>query len=496
MAQLIRLNEFTAIEFASRFSADLNTRTLYRYDFDSQPKSSQLLSGDAHDNARQFSYSPYIQNILLDPTPRPYYKNHAQKELSVLLGDPTLPSIEYWSCKLHTAAGFKYSTSSSTEHNDVFGIAFRVYVKVNGDREVTLASIADTYTNSRMKPNSREVIFENVIFGQCIEFSVPDISFLMNSTNPEIVPIRELLLGTDIQSISEYFIEYSVIDEFSTHSFIGDDGFEYSYLVLSNTLRNYYQETTYNDELISHIDVSEMYGCLQLRVLHLQYDIEQYLSQFCGIDEHFIIRHELTTSYFNENNDHVSTESTEIRNVVDSFLPVLYRPVLPSGVPIDHAQFELRSTMINERSGMSIVRYSMLVLTDLSMFEQVKFNVQVDTLQLRNVNNVTQNVLMAVNDVPLVQPIIKPYYVFTQPTGLVRLFPYDTTISVALEDAKFSSKLHIKFEDRTYTATEQSATNAIFTIPASEYNSKNESFFVCDNEGQVVTYGKVERVQS
>jgi len=488
MAQLLRLNEFAAIEFDKNFAKDLNERKLYVYDFPTAPNALQLLSDDLNDNSRQYSYSPYLQNVLLTSTPRPFYSEHANKELSVLLNDPSLPSIEYIQCRLHTVSGFKYTGS-------IFGVGLRIFVKVNGDKEITLASIFDLYNSSRMQPNNREVVLDNIIFSQSINFSIPDLYYLLNSTNSEIAPIKELILGSNVQSISQYYIEYFTIDESTVKTFVGTDGFTYSRLNIINVNTSYFSGSVVDDGLVANIEVSNNSRCLFLSVLHTKYDLAKYLEQFKIGDENFTVRHGISISYYNNSDELLASTSHEVRNLANDFLPVSYRPVIPQGIAAEYAYIELRSSIINESSGMVITRYRSLVMTDLSLFKDVSFNVELSTLKVNNVHNITKTELRAVNDAPKVLKILTPYYVFVQKTGSLQLHPYENTVSISVSSTDFSGTLYIRLEDRVYKAIEQSNTSATFTIPASEYNKKNETFFVVDSNGRVVTFGKIERIK-
>jgi hypothetical protein len=486
MAILTRLNEFAAIEFAGTYSADLNTRKLYVYNFETA-NAYQLVSDDSHDTSRNFSYSPYLLDTFLKSTPHPYYQNHDDREMSILLSDNTLPSIDYIKCKLHTVAGFKYDETTA-------GFLCKVYVVINGVREVALAAIADVYNNSRLTATDRNVVLDNVVFAQSVQFSIPDIQFLLNSTDAEVIKVREQILGTGITNVSNYIIEYSEFSRADISTFSDSLGYTQTRVTPPKTFTNYYNNSEYSQELVTNISLNTAQRYLTFFLTHSQYDLRQYLSQFMLENETLTIRHAITINYFNSSNVNIYTDALEIRNSADDYSQVNFKPILPELVTVDHALVEVRSTITNDVSGMIITRYASKVITNATIFQDTVFNVSVTEMNVKNVKNVVKHELVAPTDTPSVLQIVKPYYVMSQTLDTIKLLSADTAVKFDSLPVNTTGVFYLQFDKRKYKSKECTTTSAVFIVPALEYNKSTPTFYLLDGNGTIISYGTVIRI--
>ncbi|AFF28065.1 gp67 [Sphingomonas phage PAU] len=485
--QLTRVSQYSALEVGETFGSDLNDIDLYVYDFNNST-GKQVLGADNSNNSRNYSTSPYLQNVFLKTTPRPYIPDtyHDSREISTLLPG-NLPMVQFQKLRLHMSAGWTYPSN-------IHGMWFRIYVKIN-EIDVTLASIVDEYFDTRLETNSREYVLENQVFTQHIEVDVLDINFLFSQKTQAFQDIINIFTnGQQVSYVSDLMIEFGFIDNDDMVTFV-ENGFPFERFSSLTDYRNQIiQRSTEDSQLFSLISLQkENPNYLDFKLAHSTTTLQAYFEKFKEINEEIDIFHQVTFSFYDSNDVLLSTDSIELRNFSDQYASVSYIP--HEYYTSDHILVRCVSRAVNSGSGQTWIRVSELaVLTaDLKPSNEV---FQFDNLIVKNEITKIEHKLENSPLLPEVVEIYKPvYYVLVskeQPE--ISISPFDSAFAFDIDiEVVASKKLSLRIGERVYEETSRTSNSVIFNIKALEYYRKEKEYYIVDGNLQEVFRGKVTR---
>lgn len=488
--QLTRVNLYAALEVGETYGADLNDQPVYIYDFNSG-SSKQVLGEDSSNNSRNYSATPYLQNILLQTTPQPYFPNtyHDSRKITELVTG-NLPAIQFKKLRLHMSAGWVYP-------QNLAGMWFRVYVKVN-NIEVTLASIIDRYFSTRLVPNNREYVIENQVFTQHIEVDVIDPNFLFSQRTPAYQAIIDQFTnGSTVQYISDLMIDFGFIENGQMTSLV-KDGVSYEYFSgVVDFASQIIQPSTGDADLITMLTLrEETPAYLEFKMAHTKLDLTRFFDQFRNQGEEIEIIHQVTFSFYDSHDTLIHTEPLQISNHIDQFAAVTYIP--SQYYTSDHIHIRLVSTAINRASGQTWVRSTekTILTTQIKPFPML---FEFDELKVKNEVQKIEQKFVQPSHMPNVIEVLKPIYymLVTRENATISLSPFDSAFSITIDPTVvISKKLYLKIGSRSYEETDRTTTAITFTIKALEYYKKEQEYYIVDQNNMEVFRGKVERYGS
>lgn len=488
---MIRLSRLTALEILPQIEIkDINLTKLHLYKFENANRIQyQFVQDDSQAiNSREFAYSPYIQNISLNPTPAFYPAErisptfHADSDLQVVLNDVSLPLMQFQTVNLYFSQGFSYNTQNR-------GTLIRAYIKLNNNREVTLASIWDQPASSQLTASVQK-LFESQIFNTKLSFQIPDIDFILNSTAAEIVALKQLIFGSE-RPDKIYFEYSSLID--SNIDTITVGGFEYVQLNASNFNTNSidigFQKAT---NLFAKLSVENRFIRSELR--NELYDVETYLNKFKESEQTYKITHQFTTSYYDATSQLIGSKSVSMTNDTDIFDAVEYVPIVSENT--DHFETSVDIVILNEQTGMRMTKSASIIVADgVDKFKLSYGAVVLNLSQDKVYNKINQqiNKIVHKSDVPDIVQITKPIFIQSETEAdTITLLPATFTVKVNLNiDLENVSKTYIRIDSVTVPNVANDLST--FTIPAKAYYTESETFFVLNQFQEVITSGTLKR---
>lgn len=487
--QLTRLSQFSAFELGQVYGADLNDIDLFVYDFNNST-GKQVLGSDTGNNSRNYSTTPYLQNILLKTTPEPYFPNtyHNAHEIKQLVTSVNLPIIQFQKVRLQMAAGWSYPANIS-------GLWFRVYVKIN-DVEVTLASIIDEYFSSRFVPNSYEYVLENQVFTQNIEVDIIDVNFLFSQTDPAMKEIIDVFTGgLPVSTVSPLMVDFGFIENGAIITFT-EGGYPFQrFTTLTDFRTQVVQPTSAADnELMALLNIEHgNTPYIQCALAHTTMSLVAYFNQFQNSNEETDVFHQLTLSYYDSTDTLLATQAIELRNFAEQFEPVTFIPT--EYYTSDHIYLRLVSKAVNSGSGQTWIRTNELVVLT-AVLKAQPFNFTFNELKVTNQITKIEHKVEHSGDLPSVIQILKPvYYILTdkvQPT--LSLSPFDASFGFTIDPAVIiSKKLTMRIGERTYDEDNRTSTTVTFTVKALEYYKADTEYYIVDQNSQEVFRGKITR---
>lgn len=488
--QLTRVSQFSAIELGEVFGADLNDVKTYIYDFnDSTGK--QVLGDDSGNNSRNYSITPYLQNVLMDTTPVPYFPNtyHDSREINTLLGGD-LPIVQFQKVRFHMSAGFTYPSH-------IHGLWFRVYVKIN-NVEVTLCSIIDEYFATRFKPNNREYVLENQVFTQHLDVDILDVNYLFSQRSEAFKNIIELFTnGEPVTYVSGLMVDFGFIENGAKLTFV-KDGMSFDRISTFADFRSQMiQKSSEDDSLYTMITLrKDDIHYLEFKMAHTTLAIDAYFSQFNELGEDIDIYHQVTLLYYGTTNELISTQTIELSDFRNKFAPLTYIPNQYYGS--DHILISLTSKAENSSSGQTWIRTSELVVltSDIKpeneVFEFTSINVK------NEITKIEQKIERS-SDLPTVIEILKPIYsmIVNRELNEISLSPFDSAHTFEIDTSLvISKKLTLRIGERVYTESNRTTTSITFLIKALEYYRSETEWYIVDSHTQELYRGKIKRYGS
>lgn len=487
MQLLTRINQFSALEVGETYGGDLNEVKTYVYEFNNST-GKQVFSADDSNNSRNYSLTPYLQNILTKTTPQPYFPNsyHDSRELGTIIGG-NLPTIQFKKVRLHMSAGWTYP-------RNLVGLWFRLYVKVN-EVEVTLASIIDRYFSTRFVPNNREYVIENQVFTQHIEVDIIDVNFLFSQKTEAYKEIIEQFTnGQPVAYVSDLMVDFGWIEEGQINEFV-KDGMPYERVSSFADYRSQIVQPSTNDtELITMINLrEESPSYLEFKMAHTRLDLRWYFDQFRNSNEEIDIYHRITLSFYDSHDQLVHTEPFQLSNFSDPYSAVTYIP--SQYYTSDHILIRLVTTAVNPSSGQEWVRETeKTILT--AQIKPFPMLFEFEELKVKNEIIKVEQKFVQPSHLPNVIEIMKPIYyqLVTKENDTISLSPFDSSFSIVIDPTVVvSKKLILKIGERSYEEADRTTTSITFIIKALEYYKKEKQYYIVDQNNMEVFRGTVTR---
>lgn len=495
MSHLLRLSQTCLMEFSGSYSKKLTEKELYAYRFNNNV---QLLSKDGDLNDRDHSYCPYFQNVLLRTTPSSYFTQefHDSSALSKLVSK-SCPALEYNKATVNFAAGWQYNA-------DQYMSGIRLYYIIDGVFSFTVCALVDEKSSSRIKVNKRKIVLDNVEFNQSFDVEYLNVAQLFNSIDPDIKALREHMFGVGDHKVSELFVEQFVINKEQIAEFYAQNSaYPFQRFYINDLNKQFYTKDDTDSQLFVSFKRNDTNSCISMQLLHTKYNIRTYLESMLSYGDSWSIAYELTTTAYNSEGNELGSLSVKLSDFADPFNQILYRPIILNewlkadhiSKKIDHCVFDLRCIATSNLAQLEITRYAQIVEINPERYVIGIPNVEMVSPVVYSRKEVVTHEVKMQTDLPNIVKIIQPYYVMSAVGDTITLLPYTTNVAVPLEaiNLQNATKLSLRFDTREYVAKEFNSSRAIFQIPPSEYAQSSKTWYMFDDNDNLITYGKVVR---
>lgn len=492
---MIRLSANSIARFLNTTETiDLDLTPLYLYEFDvANVVQRQFVQDDTRTiNSREFSYAPNLQNILLDPTPAFYPEQqisagfHDAAKLQNILSTTTLPAMQYNNMELLFSAGFGY--------NDTFrGVSIRVFCKLSNGREVTLAAIRDFAEESNIVA-SDNVLFESTLYNSRISFQIPDVDYILNSTDSDIITLKNRVFGSDIPT--HIYFQYSALNAENIDT-LNLNGFDYKQLnfsILHDAALDFTIQK--NANVFASLQMNDNRTALLSQMKNALYDVESYLNRFKTDEQTYTVSHSFSTNYYDDSNTLIGTKVVTMLNPVNKFDAIEYRPLLDDNT--DHFSTTVSISIRNESTGLTFTKSSMLNVVDAVIVDRFRLNSTGITLSVTSetvFNRLEQqiNTVAIDNDVPSIVEVVKPIYITLETVAdTLTLLPGEfTTKIITNTDLSAITTTYLKIGNIVVQSLSTDKTT--FSVPATAYNTSETNFFLLDQSNAVITSGKITK---
>lgn len=493
---MIRLSELTALDISSiDIARDLDVSPkLYAYSVTTGSRKDTLLlqedTSPLEQMTRQSAVAPFWSNVLLGTSN--FYPEqalgltsfHANSEMHEVMNAVTLPTIEY-------KKAFLYFSQGLLANPDIKGHWIRIYCKLANGDEVTVASVVDFMNDSNIVASAPK-LFESQLFNEALEIEFVDVEFLLNSSVPEIVAVKQQLFGN--YRPTDYFIEYSAFTDEAIDVFV-ENSLQFTRLNFAVVNQQSTPVTFESSEMLAQLRLLQDGYAIWSSMTHQKYDIEQYLNTLKLPEETYKVEHALTVTAYDSGNSAIETKSYVVSDPVNKFEPIQWRPIVD--VNADHFTVESTVRVENERTGLTFRKDAMLVVTSLNVhkFKPIATvelsgltNTVVENIVVRQVQNIVPTV-----DTPNIVQIERKLYVQAQPLNELHLFESEQIVDLTLPiDVTSYSKLYLRIDQLTIENELQFP--ARFKIPPIAYASKSSKWQLLDNKQTIIATGSIKRI--
>lgn len=490
---MIRLSTYSAIQVLSEtVTKDLDAVPLHLYEFTGNGGiQSQFVQTDTQGiNSREYAVGDYIGRIWLNPTPAFYPEKeisptfHDDAKLQNLLNAETLPVMQYKNVDLMLGQGFGYDSNTR-------GMMIRVFVKLNNGRQTTLSSIYDLATHSNIAP-ATQTLYQSQIFNTKLSFQIPDIDYILNSTDADIITLKNRIFGSEVPT--RIYFEYSELTQENIDTIIIN---EYDYVqfnvsnIASNSLDFSFQEA------------ADIFGSLQLNptnraiISHLKnenYDVETYLNKYKTSEQSYTVMHEFQTNFYDVGSTLIGSKYSQVKNSSDKFASIEYIPLVTANT--DHFETAVLIKVINDQTGLTFSKFASIIVSDAAIINNFLYSPSAIELNLSedvvfNKLNQTINKIQMSADTPEVVTVTKPIYISIEAeaetlTLLPATFTAKIQPGVTTTDV---SALYLKIDNLTIKNVDGDLT--AFTVPAKAYNTASETYYLLNSANEVVNTGKL-----
>lgn len=495
-SKLVRLSNICVVRFEDISKRSLFSSDIYALKFENNV---QLLTPDGTLNSVDNSYSPYIDNILLRRTPYPWFStdylidNRLSQHVS-----PNCPDIEYQKISINYIAGYNYSS-------DDYLSMTRFYYIIDDKYELTVSSIVDYKSNTQFKPNSVNIVLDSAIFNTSLDTEIINIQQLFQSNDPEIILLKEHMFGTDTKSCSELFIEQSIIQETQILEFENNNK-TFQKFFIEDLNRSYYNRSLdLGEELF--IDIQSRTNSfdkhISIKLEHSKFDIEAYLSKYLHESDSWDIKYEVTQSAYDSNDNLISSISQYMGNFNSPFMEIITKPIITDDwfndnniLTAAYCTFDVRCIARTSVSNLEITRYGKIIINDLLTYFLRPIVNEIVGDKIYSRKEIINHQVSMKSELPEVIQVVKPYFVFTQPSDKIQLTPFATTIGIEFQLPKniIYSTIVIKFDTREYKCLQYEDNKLLFQIPGNEYMNSTKTYYIMHKD-LVLSHGGIERIK-
>lgn len=491
---MIRLSDLTALDITStEFVEDLSVDKLYIYTEDTTDVAkSHFFIKDDNYRLRQMSRNnavgTFFDNALLGTSNfypeqgRGLIDYHVNSEITNKISFVDVPLMQYKRAYLYFAQG-------SLSSNTIVAHYIRIYATQENGKTVDLVSCIEFLNDSNVKAKTSK-IFESQIFNEALELTFPDVEFIVNSTNPEIVKIKEFLFGTGTPKT--YFIEYAALTSDMIDTFT-ESSLQFTEINLGTINYQNQKLTEEVDELFGRLVLSDNGYALTSSLGHTIYDIEAFInSQYQINNEAFEISHVCSITEYNDLNDVIGSSNIVLSNPANEYSPVKIRPLLSTAT--HHAFVEVMIKIVNGATGMTISKTSSILLKndEVDKFKpEETFVFEFENLEIKNIIEKKINTIVQESTTPKILYVHKNVYVQSFEAEALVLLNGIFIIDV-LGDTKITAKkTFLRLGDLTIENVPGKL--GTYKIPQSVYYSQITSYLILDEDLNVMFQGPVIR---
>lgn len=490
---MIRLSNLTAIDFTStEFTEDLSVDKLYVYSNPSvTPKSFAFIKDDSYklrQMSRNNAVGGFFDDVLLGTSnfyPEQglgFVNFHSNHEIRNVIDFDDVPLMQY-------KRAFLYFSQGSLTSANIIGHYLKIYCSLSNGETVDLVNMIEFLNDTNIKAKTAK-LFENQIFNEALEITFPDIEFIVNSTNSEIIKIKNHLFGNDIPKT--YFIEYTALTAETIDDFV-ENGLQFTKVNLST--RNYqtFKITEEQSELFGRLQLTDNGYSLLSSLEHTVFDIETFIKNTYQInDENFDVSHVVSVIEFNALDEVLNTSNLIYSNPTNEYNPIKIRPLL--NISTNHAMIEVMIKISNGATGLTISKTSKLLLTNLEVDKfksQETFAFEFEKLEIKNIVEKKVNQIVQESTTPKILYIQKKIFVEVQESMDIAIVNADKYVKIQTLEEIQDAKLFLRIGDRTIES--ENHDKLIFKIPQDIYYKSDVNYLLLDENFTTIQQGKLVR---
>ena len=498
MSRILRLSANIALEITNEtVSRDLaSSPRLYIYDLPAKG-SKMLIAEDGQIEQRSHQFSKDYKNVVLSSTPTFFLDDeisagfHATSRVdNVLAGTTLVSTLDYVKVRMLFAAGFAYDV------DDVQAalVTLNIFaIRESDNKRIDLLSFYDAFDASNIQATN-QVYFDGQLFSSSIDLSIVDLNSMFNASATDVVALRQNLFASN--KITHLFVEHAAV-KFSNITTFTKAGHTYKRFAIENTNTQSFNISAYEDDITC--DVSMQDGYIKCSTKHNKYDISAYLPRKYKIvkDVYYVVK---VDSYAADATILTST-ITKISSPSNLFSDVLYKPFVSDTTSYIHVSV---TSVIIVDDDVRINNKASVVETDLTSIKRTTINTTIDEQKLYNTTTKSYTKTVITPDVPKIIKMHYPVYVTNVDlSSNLELVPHSFAVDFSKKSLSSSekksmlsstSRLKLSIGSVTVYNDEQSLT--IFRIPATAYQQKANTYYLFDDNDNVVWHGKISRVES
>jgi hypothetical protein len=492
---IIRLSQLTALEVLQEdFARDLDqSPKVHLYEYSSGARVDKLVLQEdvapLQQMTRQNSLATFWGGVLLGTSN--FYPEqalgltsyHALSELHEVINAVTLPTIEWKKLRLLFSQGMLADQS-------VKGHWIRIYCQLPNGHQVNLASVVDFMNSSNIKAVPAK-LFESQQFNEALDLEIIDVEFLLSSTTPEIVQVKEALFGN--WRPTELFVEYSVvreenIDEFTEASLL------FTRLNFSVINQQSMPITFEQSEMFAKLELTQDSYAIGSRMTHQKYNVEQYLNTLKEPEDTYKVEHQFNLNAYDSGNQLLQNLTFTAYDPVNKFEQIIWRPLVD---PIsDHFVVESTIRIENVRTGLTFRRSASIIVTSDNVHKfKAQATVQLEGLAHTVVENIVQKEVKQIvmtPEIPKIVQLERRLYVQVQQLQEIELFDTEQIIDLTLStEITGYNKLFLKIDNLLIPNEPGYLTR--FRLPAIAYSARAAKWQLLDSQTLLISSGILKR---
>lgn len=488
--QTIRLSSNVILEITDEITTiPLNgSPSLHIYEYGiAYNNSKQVVLSDGETEERTKSFWTAAGNVLLSTTPNFYPDEviaanfHDDSRVDNLITTPTLINpLQFRKVRMLFAQGFSYDVGDN-------GVALTTLninaVRPSNNSRIELLSYYDAYDNSSIMAVP-QVLFDNQIFNASVDLRILDLAFLFNSESEDVIAIKERLFGDD--NIETLFVEHSGVPFNEIVDF--SEGVN-TFRRFSDPLRirTQFSPRFNNDEIVCNV-TKRPNGSVESEMIHERFNLEGFLTK---TSEVINVVHTYKFDEYDVSNNFLGSRILSMESPTNLFQKASYRLTPLSNT--DHIEVSVECYIL-QQDNTRIYRSGKVVITDPT---PLKTNVitailEEETLVRSDVKEVKQVIYKP--DTPKIINIEKPVYIqITSVTNEITLTPFNQALKINVDaDLSIVRKLKLRIGKNAYF--NEPNDKFVFRVGSEAYYAKETSYYLMDEQDNVVTYGDIKRV--
>ncbi len=491
--QRIRISQNVVLEITDDIvSRPLNaTPYMHIYEYGNtygNQKQVVLTDGQTEERAKSF-WSANGNNTILSSTPNFYLDNkisanfHNNHRVDTLLSPTVMSSsMQYRKVRMLFAQGFAYSTNSGAVAMTTLNISA---IRPSNNARIDLLSFYDVYDNSSIQAIP-QVLYDNQLFNSAIELNIIDLAFLFNSTATDVVAVKNRLFGTD--DIDTLFIEHAGVP-FSEITSFTEFGNTYKKFSDSNRTRSQFTPRYNNQEIIC--DVTKLSnGTVTAQMKHERFSLQGFLERTSKVVD---ISYTYKFDEYNASNVLLGSKIIKISSPTSLFNNAEFR--LQPQATTDHINVSVEGYILQEDNN-KILRSGSVVITDVSVLKSIALTATIQEEKL--IRSETKQIKQVVYkpDTPKIINIEKPVFVQVEPiVNKLTLMPYNQALKISTTiDLSLVRRVKLVIGESSYYNVDTD--KLTFRVGSEAYYQKDKSYFLLDEQENVIAHGLITRVKN